>query len=201
MIRRVALDGEHPGGQRALLDLYDRDTAEEERRRRQLRSASRRLLDELQKERFVVWGDPSDESGRREIPLKCLTTPGMIFSVTSRFQPDGDANINVYAARRKELVWREIVLPAQPIYELRASLSSKSVQSRQFKKPPIPERKLRMHLEGIKATGGPIPAADSLLSEVAKKFPDNHVTREDVRTVHGLVWGKQPPGRRRNSAT
>jgi hypothetical protein len=64
---------------------------------------------------------------------------------------------------------------------------------------PIPASKLRKYLEDKK--GGPIPAADKLFNEVVDHFSEYHVTREDVRTMHTAVWGRQHPGRRRKNST
>jgi hypothetical protein len=69
----------------------------------------------------------------------------------------------------------------------------------QTNKPPIPHRKLKEHLQAIKERGGPIPAADSLVSAVAQAFTNYYVTRQDVRTTHAEVWGPQPPGRRKRN--
>lgn len=68
-------------------------------------------------------------------------------------------------------------------------------------KPPISNPTLLKHLETIKAKGGRIPAPDVLYPAVVSAFPGFHVTRSDVRTVAKEVWGEQPPGRRRKSAT
>jgi hypothetical protein len=67
-------------------------------------------------------------------------------------------------------------------------------------KPPIPALKLRKHMEAIKSAGGPIPAADFLVGRVGVAFPQYRVTRDDVRTMHAEVWGKQPCGRRRKDS-
>ena len=65
--------------------------------------------------------------------------------------------------------------------------------------PRITNPTLVKYLKDIKAKGGPIPAADKLFPEVRKAFPNHHVTRQDLRTVHKQVWGEQPPGPRKKS--
>jgi hypothetical protein len=67
-------------------------------------------------------------------------------------------------------------------------------------RPPISAPTLRKYLQDKKAEGGPIPAADTLFPEVVLRFPEHHVTRGDVRTVHRDVWGPQRPGRRRKNS-
>jgi hypothetical protein len=77
--------------------------------------------------------------------------------------------------------------------------SAARLRSQPVKKAPIPNLTLLKHLQAIKASGGPIPAVYKLWPEVVADFPSHHVTRRDVQTVHNEVWGKLPPGRRRQS--
>ncbi len=187
---------------RTLLARYDRDGAEEKWRYMRLRAASRRLVCELQRGRVVAWGTPTDDSGRREIPMSVLTASGLIFSAGSEFRPDGEAPTDIWMARRKEPVWREVVFQAEPVYGLRDldREGAGNPQPSTRKKQSVPYCKLSEYMKKIREDDGPIPAADKLYSTVVTQFPDYDVTREDVRSVHAEVFGKQPRGRRRNSA-
>jgi hypothetical protein len=79
--------------------------------------------------------------------------------------------------------------------------SANQSQPAHGQKLPIPKPTLVKYLETIKAKGGRIPAADLLFREVVNAFPGFHVTRFDVRAVAKEVWGEQPRGRRRKSAS
>jgi hypothetical protein len=61
---------------------------------------------------------------------------------------------------------------------------------------PISRLNLEKHMRQIGEGAGRIPAADPLLSEIRRAFPDYSVTRRDVRLVHKEVFGKLPPGKR-----
>lgn len=67
-------------------------------------------------------------------------------------------------------------------------------------KPSIPNPALLKHLRDIKARGTPAPAADKLFPDVVAAFPNYHVTRQDVRTVHKEVWPGLRPGKRPKQA-
>src|ERR1041384_6850080 len=60
----------------------------------------------------------------------------------------------------------------------------------------IPNNELTKYMHAIKQRGGPAPAADGLLPQIRLKFPNYHVTREDVRTAHREVFGQLRPGKR-----
>jgi len=100
--------------------------------------------------------------------------------------------------------WRDLAgadLAGAVAIALKPRSSADQSQPAHGQKPPIPYPTLVKHLEAIKAKGGRIPAADLLFPEVVNAFTGFHVTRSDVRTVAREVWGKQPRGRRRSSAT
>ena len=88
--------------------------------------------------------------------------------------------------------------PAKP--EPPSTPAPSKAQTPGGKKQPIPNSQLVQFMKKIKTKGGPIPAADGLVSEVVAYFPNYHVTRSDVRMVHRQVWGELSPGPRRKSA-
>jgi hypothetical protein len=66
-------------------------------------------------------------------------------------------------------------------------------------KRPIPKTVLMKNFQKLKGKGGPVPAADPLVSQAQAEFPNYHITRDSVRTVHTEVWGQQTRGPRGKS--